>query len=30
MFGVLSDMLVTLHREQRRRLERIARESNDE
>ncbi|SER82042.1 S-layer glycoprotein N-glycosyltransferase AglJ [Natrinema salaciae] len=29
MFGVLSDMLVTLHREQRRRLERIARESND-
>ncbi|WP_207587605.1 S-layer glycoprotein N-glycosyltransferase AglJ [Halomontanus rarus] len=27
MFGVLSDMLVSLHREQRRRLERIARES---
>ncbi|OLZ40160.1 glycosyl transferase [Natrinema saccharevitans] len=26
MFGVLSDMLVTLHREQRRRLERIARD----
>ncbi|MFD1562765.1 S-layer glycoprotein N-glycosyltransferase AglJ [Haloarchaeobius amylolyticus] len=30
MFGVLSDMLVTLHREQRRRLERIAREERDE
>ncbi|QCS41769.1 S-layer glycoprotein N-glycosyltransferase AglJ [Natrinema versiforme] len=30
MFGVLSDMLVTLHREQRRRLERIARDSRDE
>ncbi|WP_408957699.1 S-layer glycoprotein N-glycosyltransferase AglJ [Natrinema sp. 74] len=30
MFGVLSDMLVTLHREQRRRLERIAREARDE
>ncbi|AXR77241.1 S-layer glycoprotein N-glycosyltransferase AglJ [Natrarchaeobaculum sulfurireducens] len=33
MFGVLSDMLVTLHREQRRRLEQItreARESDDE
>ncbi|QLG48935.1 S-layer glycoprotein N-glycosyltransferase AglJ [Natrinema halophilum] len=29
MFGVLSDMLVTLHREQRRRLERIAREARD-
>ncbi|MFC4543285.1 S-layer glycoprotein N-glycosyltransferase AglJ [Halosolutus amylolyticus] len=27
MFGVLSDMLVTLHREQRRRLEQIARDS---
>lgn len=30
MFGVLSDMLVTLHREQRRRLERIAREARDD
>ncbi|WP_254524742.1 S-layer glycoprotein N-glycosyltransferase AglJ [Natrinema caseinilyticum] len=30
MFGVLSDMLVTLHREQRRRLERIARESRED
>lgn len=30
MFGVLSDMLVTLHREQRRRLEQIARDSRDE
>ncbi|PCR91542.1 S-layer glycoprotein N-glycosyltransferase AglJ [Natrinema ejinorense] len=30
MFGVLSDMLVTLHREQRRRLERIARDTDDE
>ncbi|WP_226480147.1 S-layer glycoprotein N-glycosyltransferase AglJ [Natrinema amylolyticum] len=30
MFGVLSDMLVTLHREQRRRLERIARNERDE
>ncbi|WP_222917864.1 S-layer glycoprotein N-glycosyltransferase AglJ [Natrinema sp. SYSU A 869] len=30
MFGVLSDMLVTLHREQRRRLERIARDERDE
>jgi dolichol-phosphate mannosyltransferase len=30
MFGVLSDMLVTLHREQRRRLERIAREEREE
>ncbi|MBZ6494562.1 S-layer glycoprotein N-glycosyltransferase AglJ [Natrinema longum] len=30
MFGVLSDMLVTLHREQRRRLERIARDADDE
>jgi len=29
MFGVLSDMLVTLHREQRRRLERIARDERD-
>ncbi|MDS0475650.1 S-layer glycoprotein N-glycosyltransferase AglJ [Natrinema sp. 1APR25-10V2] len=29
MFGVLSDMLVTLHREQRQRLERIAREARD-
>ncbi|RQH01745.1 S-layer glycoprotein N-glycosyltransferase AglJ [Natrarchaeobius oligotrophus] len=28
MFGVLSDMLVTLHREQRRRLEQITRETN--
>ncbi|RKD98041.1 S-layer glycoprotein N-glycosyltransferase AglJ [Halopiger aswanensis] len=28
MFGVLSDMLVTLHREQRRRLEHIARRNN--
>ena len=27
MFGVLSDMIVTLHREQRQRLERIAREA---
>ncbi|WP_255168326.1 S-layer glycoprotein N-glycosyltransferase AglJ [Natrononativus amylolyticus] len=27
MFGVLSDMIVTLHREQRRRLERITREN---
>ena len=30
MFGVLSDMLVTLHREQRRRLERIARDARDD
>lgn len=30
MFGVLSDMLVTLHREQRRRLERIAREARED
>ncbi|WP_435553068.1 S-layer glycoprotein N-glycosyltransferase AglJ [Natrinema sp. CGMCC1.2065] len=30
MFGVLSDMLVTLHREQRRRLERIARDEPEE
>ncbi|MDF9744100.1 S-layer glycoprotein N-glycosyltransferase AglJ [Natrinema salsiterrestre] len=30
MFGVLSDMLVTLHREQRRRLERIARDDRNE
>ncbi|WP_247002202.1 S-layer glycoprotein N-glycosyltransferase AglJ [Halosolutus gelatinilyticus] len=30
MFGVLSDMLVTLHREQRRRLEQIARETDEE
>ncbi len=30
MFGVLSDMIVTLHREQRRRLERITRESKRE
>ncbi|MXV62027.1 S-layer glycoprotein N-glycosyltransferase AglJ [Natronorubrum sp. JWXQ-INN-674] len=29
MFGVLSDMLVTLHREQRRRLEQITRETQD-
>ncbi|RQG90663.1 S-layer glycoprotein N-glycosyltransferase AglJ [Natrarchaeobius chitinivorans] len=29
MFGVLSDMLVTLHREQRRRLEQITREERD-
>ncbi|MFA9417881.1 S-layer glycoprotein N-glycosyltransferase AglJ [Natrinema sp. HArc-T2] len=29
MFGVLSDMLVTLHREQRRRLERIARDERN-
>ncbi len=29
MFGVLSDMLVTLHREQRRRLERIARDERE-
>ncbi len=28
MFGVLSDMIVTLHREQRRRLERVTREFN--
>ncbi|MCU4743504.1 S-layer glycoprotein N-glycosyltransferase AglJ [Halobacteria archaeon AArc-m2/3/4] len=28
MFGVLSDMIVSLHREQRRRLERITRESS--
>ncbi len=30
MFGVLSDMLVTLHREQRRRLEQIAGEHRDD
>ncbi len=30
MFGVLSDMLVTLHREQRRRLEQIARDRREE
>ena len=30
MFGVLSVMLVTLHREQRRRLEQIARENRDD
>jgi len=29
MFGVLSDMLVTLHREQRRRLEQITREARE-
>ncbi|WP_049922172.1 S-layer glycoprotein N-glycosyltransferase AglJ [Halopiger djelfimassiliensis] len=29
MFGVLSDLLVTLHREQRRRLERITRETGE-
>jgi len=29
MFGVLSDMLVTLHREQRRRLEQITRDTRD-
>ncbi|WP_049927621.1 S-layer glycoprotein N-glycosyltransferase AglJ [Halopiger goleimassiliensis] len=30
MFGVLSDMLVSLHREQRRRLEQITREARDD
>lgn len=30
MFGVLSDMIVTLHREQRQRLERIAARNDDE
>ncbi|OIB56016.1 S-layer glycoprotein N-glycosyltransferase AglJ [Natrialba sp. SSL1] len=30
MFGVLSDMLVTLHREQRRRLEQITRKARDQ
>jgi len=30
MFGVLSDMLVTLHREQRRRLEQITRDHSDD